>query len=165
MPSTPPGCPGQPQQPVSPDGHWWWDGAQWRPNQAHPVGPDESDLDNTHAPTPAAETVRFHPGPPAVPNPYVPPRLADGSGVDAEPSGAPLDDVPLLLASQPRSWWTPQRFVLAVAGVVLAILLGIGLLFWLSINAFEKQRTGDTGPQPTPTSVVTRSDETGSLPS
>lgn len=166
MSYTPPGYPGQPQQPVSPDGRWWWDGAQWRPNQAHPASQGESQLDNADGPTSATgTTIRFTPGPPGVPNPYVPPRLADGPGAERERAGSALDEVGFLLASQPRSWWTPRRLVLAVAGFLLAVVFGIGVLFWLSVDAFEKQRNGDTGPEPAPTSVVTAPGGTDSLPS
>ncbi len=165
MSYTPPGYPGQPQQPVSPDGRWWWDGAQWRPNQAYPSAASESHLDNPDGPTSATETIRFTPGPPGVPNPYVPARLAAGSEAERRSAGSALDEVGFLLASQPRSWWTPRRAVLAVAGFLLAVVLGIGVLFWLSIDAFEKQRSGDTGPEPTPTSVVTVPDGTDALPS
>ena len=165
MSYTPPGYPGQPQQPISPDGRWWWDGTQWRPNASNPFGPSEPDLDNPRGPTSPTEGIRFTPGPPGVPNPYVPPRLAEDPAIQRERTEGALDDVRFLLGSQPRSWWTPQRFVLAVAGLVLAILLGIGLLFWLSVNAFEKQRAGDTGPQPVPTPVITTLGETDSVPS
>ena len=159
MSYTPPDYPGQPQS-VSPDGRWWWDGDQWRPNAAHPGGSGDADLRNAERTGSPVGDIRFHPGPPGVPNPFVPARLTDGTGMDTAGPGTSADDVRFLLVAQPRSWWTPQRFVVAVVSLVLAVLLGIGLLFWLSINAFERQRHGDTGPQPAPTSVVT-----GSVPS
>lgn len=155
MSYTPPGYPGQPQQPASPDGRWWWDGSRWRPNAANPFDPAQNATDDSPSPRqPPADAIRFTPGPPGVPNPYVPPR-------QNEPTPPDEPDVRFLLASQPRSWWTPRRFVLLLAGIVLAILLGIGLLFWLSVDAYQKQRD-DVGPGSTP-QVTTQ--ERGSLPS
>ena len=156
---TPPGYPGQPQQPVSPDGRWWWDGAQWRPNEANPFGSADGTHDNRHGPKPPAGVIRYTPGPPGVPNPYVPLRLPESDAGDRSAGTAP-DDVYFLLAAERRSWWTPRRFVLFLAGILLAILLGIGLLFWLSIDAFQNQR--DDVPPPAPT-VTTQTD--ASLPS
>lgn len=140
MAYPPPGHGGQasqPDRPDAPDSRQQWDGTQWRPDDADPLNVPEPDADDT------------------------PGVLAEQYGEHDEWS--PYEGR-FLLVSQPPSWWTPQRFVIALTGVVVAILLGIGVLFWLSINAFEKQRSGDTVPQPTPTSVVTGPAETGSVP-
>ena len=158
MSYTPPGYPGQPQQPVSPDGRWWWDGEQWRPNAANPFGAAQDAIGNPHGPASPTEGIRFTPGPPGVPNPYVPPRLTDAEPEVPERRSVDVD-VRFLLAAEPRRWWTPRRFVMVIAGVLLAIMLGIGLLFYLSIDAFQKQRGGDTDEHQAP--AVTRQDETG----
>ena len=102
------------------------------------------------------------PGPPEVPNPYVPPRTADGSEPRLQPGRSVVDDLLLVGPPARRSWWTPRRFVLLLAGIVMAIVLGIGVLFWLSIDAYERQRDGHPNQEPSP--VVTVQRDTG-LPS
>ncbi len=135
--SVRPDQPDAPGQPDAPNSRQQWDATQWRPDAADPLNVLEPDPDDT--PGVAAEQ--------------------DGGHDEWSP-----DEARFLLVSQPPSWWTPQRFVIALTGFMVAILLGIGVLFWLSINAFEKQRSGDTVPQPTPTSVVIGPDQMGSVP-
>lgn len=142
MSQTPPDRAGQPPHPPDPDDHWWWDGNRWRPNAEHPFrsdGPAPDDLRSSPSAPPGA--VSFTPDPAPVPNPYVPPRGGDGAEPRLRPGGPTPDELPFTLPPPSRSWWTLRRLALVVVGAAVVLVLGVGVLFLLSVQAYDKERS------------------------
>lgn len=106
-----------------------------------PVTTDYEEPDHDGRGPDGSGSVRYRPDPSAVPNPHVPPRLrAAADGPSPMSSNADLDEILAALPPSSRSWWTLQRLGVVLVGIGIVAVLTVGLLFWLSIQAYQKQR-------------------------
>src|SRR5690348_4932914 len=136
--ATPPGS----TPPISPDGHYWWDGQAWQP-MPQAVAPVAA-----AAPTPAAEAAPSWlavqpqaPAPAPAPAPVYPAPVYQQPAYEQPPAGAP-------------AWATPappsNRFWIYMTGLLLIVVIAVAGVF--GYNALRNANTTaavQTTPSPT----------------
>lgn len=130
--SSPAGPPVQPPR-LSPDGKWFWDGAQWRPVAVHEaIFPT---WQSVGAGLPAEQAVQAQtiPGPPPVARPATrpaaPPRQRTPvyrMPVVAQPA-PPVEEMQAPLWQQPRQANGLNKYMYGAAGVIVLIIAGVVL--------------------------------------